>query len=155
MNRDIFKKADIIIYAAILLLAAAAFLLYFHLHRDTGDTVVVSVNGEERYRFPLDSGRSISDANDQHTAAAGAEQADSSTGLKIEGYNGGYVVLVIRDGRAEVTEATCLDHICVKHPPISHTGESIVCLPNRVVVTIETAGTNAKNEADGIDAVSQ
>lgn len=46
--------------------------------------------------------------------------------------------LVIRDGKAHIESATCPDGICVDHPPIFKSGESIVCLPNRVVVTAFT-----------------
>ena len=45
-------------------------------------------------------------------------------------------LLVIKDGKATVTAATCPDGICTSHKPISREGESIVCLPNRVEVRI-------------------
>ena len=44
--------------------------------------------------------------------------------------------LVIEDGQAYIKTATCPDGICRDHRPISRNGESIVCLPNRVVVTV-------------------
>ena len=43
--------------------------------------------------------------------------------------------LVIKDGKASVESATCPDGICASHNPIHRKGESIVCLPNRVVIT--------------------
>ncbi|MBR2613326.1 MAG: NusG domain II-containing protein, partial [Clostridia bacterium] len=50
--------------------------------------------------------------------------------------NGGTNLLIIKDGKAYISEATCPDLVCV------HTGhadelKSIVCLPNRVTVSIE------------------
>ncbi len=167
MNREIFKKADIIIYAAILLLAAAAFLLYFHLHKDTGDTVVVSMDGVEICRFPLSNAADIPSGpgTDEHSKEIAKEAEDSgsysvhydtdSVNVSVKGYTGGLVDLVIANGQADVTEADCPDHICVKHRPISRAGESIVCLPNRVVVTVENTVTNEINDVDGIDAVSR
>jgi hypothetical protein len=47
--------------------------------------------------------------------------------------------LVIRAGKAFVESADCPDGICVAHRPIFRNGESIVCLPNRVVITVTTA----------------
>ena len=47
-------------------------------------------------------------------------------------------LLVIRDGQAYVESATCPDGICAAHKPISREGESIVCLPHRVVITVRT-----------------
>lgn len=45
--------------------------------------------------------------------------------------------LVIEDGKASVTHATCPDGICAAHRPISRSGESIACLPHRVVITVQ------------------
>ena len=58
------------------------------------------------------------------------------TEMRIEGYGGGYNILVINDGRAYIKEASCPDLVCV------HTGhadelKSVVCAPNRVVISIE------------------
>ncbi|MBI4855668.1 MAG: NusG domain II-containing protein [Acetobacterium woodii] len=46
--------------------------------------------------------------------------------------------LVISDGKAKITEADCPDHICVKTYPISNPGETIVCLPHKLVVEVIT-----------------
>ena len=56
--------------------------------------------------------------------------------MVIEGYDGGENTLVIRDGEADITSASCPDGVCVRHRAVSRDGESIICLPNRVVVTI-------------------
>ena len=48
----------------------------------------------------------------------------------------GKCILVIRKGEAYVESAECPNQICVHHSPISHKGETIVCLPNRIVVEI-------------------
>ncbi len=45
-------------------------------------------------------------------------------------------LLVIEDGTARVQEASCPDGICVHHRAISREGETIICLPNRVVITV-------------------
>jgi len=56
---------------------------------------------------------------------------------------------VIRDGKADMKEADCPDKLCVHQKAISAENESIVCLPNRVVVTV----TNSKKE--GMDGFAQ
>lgn len=48
----------------------------------------------------------------------------------------GKCILVISDGRADMESADCPNQICVHHSAISHTGETIVCLPNRVVIEV-------------------
>jgi hypothetical protein len=47
-------------------------------------------------------------------------------------------VLVIQDGYAYMKEADCPDGLCIHQGRIHKAGQSIVCLPNRVVVTIES-----------------
>lgn len=44
--------------------------------------------------------------------------------------------LVIKDGVAYVSESNCPDKICVNHGSISSEGETIICLPNKLVIEI-------------------
>lgn len=76
---------------------------------------VVLLDGEEYGRYPL----------------------SQDTKVKIELPDGSYNLLEIKDGKADMIEATCPDKICVKHRSVSKRGESLVCLPNQVVVQIE------------------
>lgn len=45
-------------------------------------------------------------------------------------------VLVIENGMADMTEADCPDKLCVHQKSIEKTNETIVCLPNKVVVQV-------------------
>lgn len=45
--------------------------------------------------------------------------------------------LRISGGQAQMTEADCPDKYCVEHIPVNQTGETIICLPHRVVVEIQ------------------
>ena len=83
--------------------------------RQPAAIVEVSVDGTITHEFPL----------------------DIETDFFIQGYDGGKNHLIIKDGTAEISEASCPDKICVNHAPISESGQTIVCLPNRVVVTIK------------------
>ena len=51
--------------------------------------------------------------------------------------NGGTNVLVIEDHKASITEADCPDKLCIHQGQIWGAGQMIVCLPNRLTVTIE------------------
>ena len=44
--------------------------------------------------------------------------------------------IVIKDAKVRMEWADCPDQICVNHRAISREGESIICLPNEIVVTI-------------------
>lgn len=122
----LFKKYknDILLILAVLLLAGGAWL-YTTLNRETGAEVVVSVAGEELCRLPL----------------------SADTELEI-GEGEKRNLLVISDGEARISEASCPDHVCVKRGRVSFDGQSIVCLPNKVVVSI------VGGETDGLDGVS-
>ncbi len=50
------------------------------------------------------------------------------------------------EGKIAITESSCPDKVCVKTGEISKKGESIVCVPNGIIITIE--GTRA------VDAVA-
>ena len=61
--------------------------------------------------------------------------------------------LVIKDEMADMIFADCPDQICVKHAPISNVGETIICLPNKVVVTIESLTGNEKPARVEVDVI--
>lgn len=48
--------------------------------------------------------------------------------------------LVIKSGTAYISNADCPDGICSDHKPIKNSGETIVCLPHKLVVKIVTDG---------------
>ena len=50
--------------------------------------------------------------------------------------NGGTNTIEINDGRVRVVESDCPNQQCVRQLWIDRRNQSIVCLPNRVVITI-------------------
>ena len=48
------------------------------------------------------------------------------------------MVFTVSEGGIYVSESDCGDRICVRTGKISHSGEAIICVPNRVAVTIES-----------------
>ena len=59
---------------------------------------------------------------------------------------GGTNTLVIENGAAYMSSADCPDRTCVNVGRVSFRGEKIVCLPNRIVVTVVGG--------DGVDLIS-
>ena len=64
---------------------------------------------------------------------------DTDTDYIVTGTDGASNTVRIRDGRVSVCAASCPDGLCVRHRAVSRAGESIICLPNRVVVTVDGA----------------
>ena len=122
-----FNKGDVIIYTLVLTLLVASFFVWGSALGDVGDFAIISVNGHEEMRLPL---------------SVDAEKT-------VEGFAGLNCTICIKDGAASVTEADCPDKLCVDHSPISRSGESIVCLPARITVTISSS------EGSTIDGVAR
>ena len=55
---------------------------------------------------------------------------------------------VIRDGTVTMTSADCSDQTCVRTGGIRQAGQSIVCLPHRLVLTI--VGQSSDNSLDAV-----
>ncbi len=111
------RKNDWILISSILLIAVAFFVLskVFMIKSDSkGAEAVVTIDGSEYGRYPLSE--------------------DFETVIEFE--DGAYNRLVIKDGYADIDEASCPDQICVDHFRIHYRGETIVCLPNKLVVEI-------------------
>lgn len=111
-----------LIFIVALLVIVSVFGLCFYLFHGEGDRVVVTVDGEVFGTYSLSEDVTV----EIRTGAQGSE-------LNL---------LVIKDGKAYVETATCPDGICAGHKPISREGESIVCLPHRVVITVYAADTD-------------
>ncbi len=111
--------------ALILALLLAAALLYLLTRPgETGGWAVVTVDGVEMGRYSLAEDRTVT-----------IGEAD-------------YNILEISGGAAAVVEANCGDHTCVRTGAVSRTGETIVCLPHRLVVEIV-------GDASDVDAVAR
>ena len=112
-------RNDLILICGLLAILALIGLAFW-LFRGEGDTVVVEVDGKTFGTYSLSENRTV----EIRTGEGGKE-------LNL---------LVIKDGKAYVDTATCPDGICAAHRPISRDGESIVCLPHKVVITVKLSG---------------
>ena len=59
----------------------------------------------------------------------------------------------IRGGEVKMTPADCPDQICVHSVPSSRYGGTIVCLPNKIILSIEGAEDN--KDTDAPDAIAR
>ena len=112
-KRKMIGRTDILIFVSIIVLSVAALVLFGFILEDKGDTVVITVNGEEYATLPL----------------------DENAMLEVETERG-YNLIVVEDGRVYVREADCSDKICVKSGEATEL-KTVVCLPHRVTVGVE------------------
>lgn len=52
--------------------------------------------------------------------------------------NDGTNVIEISNGKADMIKADCPDQLCVNQKAVSRNHENIICLPNKVVVEVES-----------------
>lgn len=124
-GRARMKKKDITFLAVVFIGLAGIAAGFYLTHQDTGASVEVTVDGAIYGTYPLDVDKEILIQKDGKTTN----------------------LLVIKDGKADVTEADCPDKLCVHQKAISKTNETIVCLPNKVVVQVIGTG---ESELDSI-----
>ena len=103
------KRSDIIIFAAVIAAAAAIFGI-FRLNESNGTSVLITEKNQTVYKGSIRTDKTV----------------------ELSGNTG-----VIKDGYAIVSQADCKNQICVIHKKISKKGETIVCLPNKVIVEIK------------------
>lgn len=75
--------------------------------------------------------------------------------IRIKGEQG-EILIKVRDGRAKVVESACADGWCKGMGWIENPGESIVCLPLKVFITIRRKDSQKDSqETPYIDAVTR
>lgn len=120
-------KGDKFLILMILLISLSSFLyINRYAFSDREMYVSVQVNGVEIKKIILDS-QLVG-----HTIPVQTEY--------------GYNLIELGDGKVRVIEADCPDKIDVKQGYISRIGETIVCLPNRMVIEIK--GSPSEDEID-------
>ena len=119
---------DILVVLAVVALAAASALTVWP-GRDSGSlTAVVTADGEELDRFA---------------------PADLAAGPRTYTHNGYTLTVTAEDGGLRVSEADCPTQDCVHTGTISRSGESIVCLPARIIIQL----TGGQADPGGVDVV--
>jgi len=116
-------RYDLLLIGGVLLLAGLLWLVTRP--GGEGGWAVVTRGGEEIGRYPL---------SEEITVTLGEED---------------WNVLRVSGGAVWVEQANCGDRTCVRTGEISRKGESIVCLPHRLVITVVGA------ESGGFDAVAR
>ena len=117
------RKSDVILIIGILICAAGFYFFQANREAEPNAQLVVKVNGEIVKTCSLKENQ-------------------------IFWLPGKTNQVLVHDGRVSMKEADCPDQICVNHVPIYRNHESIICLPNQVVLEI------VNGEESGLDAVT-
>lgn len=113
MEKRTIRKNDIILLIGIIGIAVICLVIQFMSPASSGN-LIVQIDGEKVASYPLN------------------EDAEFEI-------NDGTNRVEITEGTVKMIQADCPDQICVHHKAISKNNETIVCLPNKIVLVIESA----------------
>ncbi len=113
---NIKNKKEIILLLVIFVIILLVALVFWGKSKADGSEAIVTIDGKEYGRYEL------------------SEEQDIP--IQINGQITNH--LFIKDGVADMIEANCPDQLCVNMKAISKDQETIVCLPNKVVVEIKS-----------------
>lgn len=119
------KRNDFILIGAVLIICAAV-LIILQVTKEEGSKVVITVDGKVYDTLDL----------------------KDDTEYTVTQENGASNTFRIKNGSVDMIEASCPDKLCVKHKDIHYNNETIVCLPNKVVLEI------IGGEEDDVDMIA-
>lgn len=117
-------KFDFIVIIFFVLAAVISLVCFYKFDKAEGGYVAVVVNKEIKETFSLSENREYTISDGEHIN-----------------------IIKIEDGKVWITEANCPDKLCVKQRKIDKNGQSVICLPNKVVVKIVS---DKENEVDEV-----
>jgi len=124
---DVKHKKDILIVALALLAAGGLWLFAQRGASLPVTTVVATVDGVEVLRRPL----------------------VMNAVYEIPNAEGLVNIICVENGAVHMQEANCRDGLCIRQGKMKNAAKTIVCLPNRVVVSL----VGDTPEADGVDDI--
>lgn len=126
-KQHLFTKWDIFVLL-LLILVGVFFSVWVFLPSNPGDILEIRQNGKVIKTLSL---------KDNTTETISFEGRGTNT-------------FSIQDGGVSMTDADCGDHTCIQTGRIQNSGESIVCLPHRLVLQIKSSGETDNDSLDGI-----
>lgn len=120
--KSFFTKADLILMAAIVIIGLGI-SIFLAAGSHQGNKVEITKDGKLWGTYSLD----------------GEHKITIRDGKELN-------VVKISGGKVTMESANCKNQVCVHHSPVYRTGESIVCLPHKIVVSIK----GGDNEYDAI-----
>ena len=124
-----FKKVDIIIVSALILVSALTWVIYNGFFSDKPAKAEIYYGSELVKTVVLNKG--------------------TDTRFSIP-QNRHVVFHLFKDGSICFQESDCPDKICIKTGRLSKVGQTAACLPNRIIMKIVPSGERNDNDVDMI-----
>ena len=114
-----FKKLDIVIIISLIIISFIPEIVFGMVMGYNYDMTYaeITVDGEFYSKIPLST-----------------HKGEEIIEINLDGHEN---IILIKDGTIKMIEADCPDSLCIYQGKISKVGQSLVCLPNRVMVEIK------------------
>lgn len=119
------KKNDFLLIGAVIIICLVVIMI-MNISKKEGSKLVITVDGK------------VYDTLDLNKDAA----------YTVKGKKGSYNSFEIKDGCAYMVGASCPDKLCMKQKKIHYNHDTIVCLPNKVVLEV------IDGEEDDVDMIA-
>lgn len=120
------KKRDLYLISVIILLAAVCRIAVMFMQKENGDMLRISVDQEIYGEYDLKENQKISIGETN--------------------------ICEIKDGCVRMLKGDCPDQVCVHSTEISKNGQTIICMPNKVVLEIIS---DTKDAHDLLDIIAE
>ncbi|KAJ52779.1 hypothetical protein BD780_002096 [Clostridium tetanomorphum] len=124
------KKGDKIVFIVIVVIISLGFLgkfLYKNAIKSNEKIAVIKQDGKIFKKIDL-------------------SKVTNSQEITIKTKDNHFNKILIEKNKISIIDADCPDKVCIKTGPISEPGDTIVCLPNKLIITID--GSKANSEID-------
>ncbi len=116
------KKNDVILIISLIIIAAILMVAINLFVKKDGAYAVITMDGKELASLALNK-------DSEYTITEDMELGNGS--------DASINVIAVESGKVYMKSADCPDRICVNTGKISKTGETIVCLPHKIVIEIK------------------
>ncbi len=113
------KKLDIIIIVCMLILSITPNIIFAYRHNKHYDSTyaTIKIDGKIDREINLSS-----------------DNVDNSFTINTQH---GFNTISVKNGSISILDADCNDSVCIKQGEISNVGETVVCLPHKLIIEIK------------------
>ena len=124
----IIKKMDIVIIAVLLILSFTPHLIFFKTSQkgSKNNYAIIKVDGKIHKKIDLSNVKNNEEVN-----------------LNLPN---GKNTLLIKNNSIQMDSANCNDALCVKQGNISKVGQTIICLPHKLIIEIKGDELDSKDD---------
>lgn len=124
----IIKKMDIVIIAVLILLSFTPHLIFFKTSQKSSKNnyAIIKVDGKIHKKIDLSNVKNNEEVN-----------------LNLPN---GKNTLLIKNNSIQMDSANCNDALCVKQGNISKVGQTIICLPHKLIIEIKGDELDSKDD---------